>query len=224
MVRLELSGALLERLERAGWQRPTGEEEQPFVEHQVLVDLARRRRELKGVDQELYTLAQLLKLTGPYAPPPPERQRSAELEKILAGIALEQEKAEYERMTKGLGAASSNGLFGAGAASSSEQDLGLKMSADERAEWDAAKRELSAIINVLASMIGIGVAVYMVGGGYALGTRVGLALGGAFAIGAIEAYLYYRAFTRGDSKKQQPPSRQPLQPQAVPAALKSKMH
>ena len=73
-------------------------------------------------------------------------------------------------MTKGLGAASSNGLFGAGAASSSEQDLGLKMSADERAEWDAAKRELSAIINVLASMIGIGVAVYMVGGGYALGT------------------------------------------------------
>lgn len=94
-------------------------------------------------------------------------------------------------------------------------------------EWQEIRREVGAILNVGASMMAVGTAVWWVGGGrsyaavrlarlshrlrhlvvllltspvlsspFPLVQRLSLAMSGAVAIAVIEAFLYYRFFTR----------------------------
>jgi hypothetical protein len=85
-------------------------------------------------------------------------------------------------------------------------------------EWKDVRRQVGAIVNVGASMATVFTGVWWVGGGrsvqavsgsalvslsahsadlaFVLMQRLGLAMTGAFLIAAIEAFLYYRFFTR----------------------------
>lgn len=85
-------------------------------------------------------------------------------------------------------------------------------------EWAEVRREVGAIVNVGASMLAVGVAIWWVGGGRSYAEvrfsrscvrseganaefwlvlqRLSLAMGGAGLIGAMEGFLYYRFFNR----------------------------
>ena len=67
--------------------------------------------------------------------------------------------------------------------------------AAEAASWKLINQQLSSIINIFVSMLSIGVGVWWVGGGRSYAARLGLSLGGAVLIGAVEGFLYWRFFS-----------------------------
>ncbi|GAA6028607.1 hypothetical protein JCM8097_007307 [Rhodosporidiobolus ruineniae] len=176
--------------EKTGGDRKRQEER--TIPHEVLVKVSRWAKEEDIEDRDDYRLASLLRLTGVHAPPLLPREKSPELLAILADIQLQQDRASYASLTS-LSSASSSFLpmndpfdpthFGGPPKTVAE-------------EWKDIRREVSAIVNIGVSMFGVATGFWWVSGAYSYAIRLGLALGGALAIAAIEGFLYYRFFTR----------------------------
>ena len=73
-------------------------------------------------------------------------------------------------------------------------DYSAERTAAEAASWKLINQQLSSIINIFVSMLSIGVGVWWVGGGRSYAARLGLSVGGAALIGAVEGFLYWRFF------------------------------
>ncbi|BGP49558.1 hypothetical protein JCM10450v2_005452 [Rhodotorula kratochvilovae] len=163
-----------------------GAGEQPrTIPHELLVETstwARGRDDLD--DRDDFRLASLLRLTDVHAPPPPPRVKSPELLAILSSIQLTQDRAAYASLTSLLPAPHPSLVPLHDPYDPSALGTAAKSPAEE---WREIRRELSAIVNVGASMAAVGTAVWW---------RILLSLAGAIAIAAIEAFLYYRFFTR----------------------------
>ncbi|GAA5867869.1 hypothetical protein JCM8547_003400 [Rhodosporidiobolus lusitaniae] len=164
------------------------------VPHEVLVEVgkwARKQEDLADADD--YRLESLLRLTDVHAPPLAPRVKSPELLAILADIQLQQDRASYTSMTS-LAAPPHPSLNPMNDLHDPTRYGGKPKTAAE--EWKEIRREVGAILNVGASMLAVGTAVWWVGGGRSYAARLSLAMSGAVAIAAIEAFLYYRFFTR----------------------------
>ncbi|BGP17669.1 hypothetical protein JCM10213v2_005707 [Rhodosporidiobolus nylandii] len=160
------------------------------IPHEVLVKVSRwaKRDNLEDADQ--YRLANLLRLTDVYAPPLQPREK----------IQLEQDRASYATLTS-LAAPPHPSLIPLNDAFDPSRYGGKPKTAAE--EWKEIRREVGAILNVGASMLAVGTAVWWVGGGRSYAARLSLAMAGAVAIAAIEAFLYYRFFTRHSLEQQE---------------------
>ncbi|GAA6055218.1 hypothetical protein JCM3770_000720 [Rhodotorula araucariae] len=185
------------------------------IPHDVLVAVStwsRGRDDLANRDD--FRLASLLRLTDVHAPPPRPRVKSPELLAILSSIQLKQDRAAYASLTS-LRPAPHPSLvpvhdpYDPGA-------LGRRAKSPAE-EWREIRRELSAIVNVGASMAAVGTAVWWVSFGYSYVERILLSLAGALAIAAIEAFLYYRFFTRLSRETTKAPKRAAARGPAVKA-------
>lgn len=142
--------------------------------------------------------------------------QSPELEAILAQIQLSNDRKSYARMT-----ALSQPTYTSTLPMSDPHDraqLGLAPLTIQE-EWADIKKQLAAVVNVLASMAAVATAVWWVSGGRGVGEvsrcavllppfrdandptsmtpqRLALSMGGAIAISAIEAFLYWRYFSQ----------------------------
>ncbi|GAA5916001.1 hypothetical protein JCM6882_003492 [Rhodosporidiobolus microsporus] len=171
------------------------------ITHEVLLEVSRWARKedgLEGADD--YRLASLLRLTDVHAPPLLPREKSPELLAILADIQLQQDRMAYASLTS-LSAPPHPSLIPTNDLHDPARNGGKAKTVAE--EWKEIRREVGAIVNVGASMMAVGTAVWWVGGGYSYATRLGLAMSGAIAIAAIEAFLYYRFFTRNERETQE---------------------
>ncbi|KAH8925267.1 hypothetical protein BT69DRAFT_1279863, partial [Atractiella rhizophila] len=65
---------------------------------------------------------------------------------------------------------------------------------DAEEDWKVMKKEIGAVINVCASMVAVGVAVWWVMYQFGPEIKIVLSLLSAFTIGAIETFLYVRFF------------------------------
>ncbi|GAA5871218.1 hypothetical protein JCM3774_006827 [Rhodotorula dairenensis] len=174
------------------------------ISHHVLGEVANWAQAQDNLrDRDQYRLASLLRLTDVYAPPLPERVKSPELLAILADLQLRQDRIAYSSMTS----LSAPTLHRGGNAVVIPLDDPHDPAHSGRPpksvaeEWDEIRRELGAVVNVGASMLAVGTAVWWVGGGRSYAARLCLALAGAVAIAAIEGFLYYRFFTAMAAKK-----------------------
>ncbi|KAI5479228.1 ATPase, vacuolar ER assembly factor, Vma12 [Pseudohyphozyma bogoriensis] len=123
---------------------------------------------------------------------------SPELLAILSSIQLANDRAEYAAMT-----AVDRPVFTSSLPMRDQYDPAMRGGSAKTIaeEWKEIQREVAAILNVGASMAAVGTAVWWVGGGRSYAARLSLAMAGALAIAAIEAFLYYRFFTRHSSAK-----------------------
>ncbi|BGP41411.1 hypothetical protein JCM10449v2_005391 [Rhodotorula kratochvilovae] len=183
-----------------------GAGEQPrTIPHELLVETstwARGRDDLD--DRDDFRLASLLRLTDVHAPPPPPRVKSPELLAILSSIQLTQDRAAYASLTSLRPAPHPSLVPLHDPYDSSALGSAAKSPAEE---WREIRRELSAIVNVGASMAAVGTAVWWVSFGYSYVERILLSLAGAIAIAAIEAFLYYRFFTHLSREEAAAPKR-----------------
>ncbi|TNY19367.1 endoplasmic reticulum-based factor for assembly of V-ATPase-domain-containing protein [Rhodotorula diobovata] len=163
------------------------------IPHQVLVDVSSWARGADLTDRDDFRLASLLRLTDVHAPPPAPRGKSPELLAILSSIQLEQDRRSYASLTSLLPAPHPS-LVPLNDPYDSSSLRGPPKSPAE--EWRDIRRELSAIVNVGASVAAVATAVWWVSFGYSYLERILLSFLGALAIAAIEAFLYYRFFTR----------------------------
>ncbi|GAA5966690.1 hypothetical protein JCM8115_000254 [Rhodotorula mucilaginosa] len=171
------------------------------VPHPLLVDVSAWTKSHGTPEQrDHYRLANLLRLTDVYAPPLPERVKSPELLAILADIQLRQDRIAYSSMTS-LAPAPHPSLIPLHDPYDDPAHNGGGRTKSVAEEWAEIRRELGAIVNVGASMLAVGTAVWWVGGGRSYAARLCLALAGAVAIAAIEGFLYYRFFSALSAKK-----------------------
>ncbi|GAA5933555.1 TMEM199/VMA12 family protein [Sporobolomyces koalae] len=152
-------------------------------------DEVRAKLDLVG-GKDAFRLSSLLKLTNVDAPPLAPREKSPELVAILASIQLEQDRQDYAAMTS-LETPLHRSLLPL-----SDPHARSDKTTTVADEWSEIRKELSAIVNVLASMAAVFTGVWYVGFGYGPATRLGLSLMGAMTIAAIEGWLYYRVFSR----------------------------
>ncbi|SCV74971.1 BQ2448_8000 [Microbotryum intermedium] len=161
------------------------------ISHEALVKVSRWSK--TSQDSRRCTLASLLALTDVHAPPLKPREKSPELLAILAKIQLDQDRESYKAMTSTAPTPYYRSSF-------PMKDLhGLELvvrTTSEAEDWQLVRKQVSAIANVGASMGAVGTGVWWVGGGRTYAARLVLALTGAVLIGLIEAFLYYRFFTR----------------------------
>ncbi|GAA5999581.1 TMEM199/VMA12 family protein [Rhodotorula paludigena] len=170
------------------------------VPHEALVAVSRWANGAEGLeDRDQYRLASLLRLTDVYAPALPPREKSPELLAILAQIQLDADRRSYASLTS-LSPAPHPSLVPLHDPFDSTAYGGPPKSVAE--EWKEIRREVGAIVNVGASMLAVGTGLWWVGGGRSYAERLCLALAGAVAIAATEAFLYYRFFTRLAQAKQ----------------------
>ncbi|KAK9895305.1 hypothetical protein P389DRAFT_91035 [Cystobasidium minutum MCA 4210] len=148
-----------------------------------------------------YTLRELIRGSEVYIDPPKVQERSPELEAILAPIRLAQEQATYASFLS-----SSSSLLDRPSTHRDAFSLNNTETWDFRTashpnttvkqEWDAVRKELSAVANVLASMAAVATAVWWAAGTTALAQKTLMSLFGAIAIAAIEGFLYTRFFQK----------------------------
>ncbi|GAA5825013.1 hypothetical protein JCM11251_006063 [Rhodosporidiobolus azoricus] len=190
------------REERRADEKPGGKDgkaEACTVSHEVLVKVSRWAKDEKGLEcADQYRLANLLRLTDVHAPPLLPREKSPELLRLLSDIQLQQDRIAYASLTC-LAPAPHPSLIPTNDLHDPARYAGTPKTAAE--EWKEIKREVGAILNVGASMMAVGTAVWWVGFGYSYAMRLALAMAGAVAIAAIEAFLYYRFFTRDEREK-----------------------
>ncbi|GAA5904819.1 hypothetical protein JCM8208_001366 [Rhodotorula glutinis] len=158
------------------------------IPHELLVAVSTWARDARLDDQDDYRLASLLRLTDVHAPPPAPRVKSPELLAILSSIQLSQDRLAYASLTSLLPAPHPSLV------PPHTAHEGRHKSPAE--EWTEIRRELGAIVNVGASMAAVATAVWWVSFGFSYLERIALSFVGALAIAAVEAFLYYRFFTR----------------------------
>ncbi|GAA5939731.1 hypothetical protein JCM3775_001611 [Rhodotorula graminis] len=184
---------------------PLSSADAPFrtIPHDLLVAVSTWAKDANLDDRNDYRLASLLRLTDVHAPPPAPRVKSSELLAILSSIQLSQDRLAYASLTSLLPAPHPS-LVPLHAAAGAH-DGRLKSPAEE---WTEIRRELGAVVNVAASMAAVASAVWWVSFGFSYLERIALSFLGALAIAAVEAFLYYRFFTRA-SRAEPAPSPRP---------------
>ncbi|GAA5874083.1 hypothetical protein JCM16303_002683 [Sporobolomyces ruberrimus] len=145
-----------------------------------------------------YRLSSLLRLTEIVIIPLKPREKSPELLAILSSIQLTLDRESYSSLTS-LQTPSYRSLLPLRDPHASSKGGGGGETLGQ--EWNQIKKELSAIVNVGFSMVAVFTGVWYVGFGYSQATRLGLSMGGAFLIAAIEGWLYYRVFSRIEEGK-----------------------
>ncbi|GAA5972161.1 hypothetical protein JCM11641_002524 [Rhodosporidiobolus odoratus] len=166
------------------------------IPHEVLLTVSRWAKGQDGLeDPDQYRLSSLLRLTNVHAPALQPREKSPELLAILSAIQLDQDRQSYAALTS-LSAPPHPSLVPLNDLYDPARYGGQPKTVAE--EWKEIRREVGAILNVGASMLAVGTAVWWVGGGRSYAARLCLAMLGAVSIAAIEAFLYYRFFTRDE--------------------------
>jgi hypothetical protein len=148
--------------------------------------LGYERRIGKSLETSQYWLHELVRGSRIYTPPAlPEPTRNPELMARLERIRIAQENQEYARMVGHIVPAST--LPGGASAPITEAE-----------EWQQSKRQLTAIVNVLFSMVGVFVAVFWVTDMVTddLAYRVLWSLLASFIVAAAEIWLYVRYMDR----------------------------
>ncbi|GAA6062884.1 hypothetical protein JCM10212_002106 [Sporobolomyces blumeae] len=196
------------------FERAVNAQEERTIGHEAVVGISKWVRgegrdavqQVDGTEPDSYRLSNLLQLTEVYAPPIKPREKSPELLAILSRIQLEQDRVAYSHLTS-LDPPSHRSLLPLNDRHDPHQHpllSGGVAQPGERTvaqEWNEIKRELGAIVNVLASMMAVGTAVWWVGGGRSYAARLGLAMLGAVSIALIEGFLYWRFFSRLEAAK-----------------------
>jgi len=160
-----------------------------WIVHTTLVKVSKWNRG-RDTHDPAYTLRNLVKGSEVYIDPPVVKERSAKLEAILAPIRLAQEQASYADMMSPSAQPVPRNLDLHDTSSHWDFNTASHPRLTVRQEWEAARKELSAVFNVLASMAAVGTAVWWISGGYLLAQRVLMSLFGAIGIGAVEGLLY----------------------------------
>ncbi|CAO1636498.1 unnamed protein product [Sympodiomycopsis kandeliae] len=148
------------------------------IAHSKLIDLAETNKDL--------SLDTLLRGSKVWFPPKKQFARSKELEDRLAEIRKQQEYQSYQSMT---------------GHNDSHHHNNTNVALDQQ-EWIEIKRQISALVNIFFSAIGVGTATWWSLGEY---TRKEVKLSATLvtttAIVVIEAFLYARHFQRMTEKR-----------------------
>ncbi|KAK0553122.1 hypothetical protein OC845_001402 [Tilletia horrida] len=182
----------------------------PTIRHSTLIDLAQQIRiqQPQGIDLQQYTLYALMRDAQIYFAPKPKFVRSPELEKSLAAIRLAQEQAEFNSISSThnldplLPASKRNrySLFDVSAPTSSSPSsfkpplLSVQKLTPEQeaAEWAEANRQISAVINIVISMVAVATAAWWAAGSASVIWKTLVSLGLAIVVGIAETVLYAR--------------------------------
>lgn len=110
--------------------------------------------------------------------------QSAELESTLARIKQQQDEQAYREVIDKTASSAS-------------------ASHNEAQEWLEVRRQISALVNIFFSAMGVATAIWWSLGEYAqLHVKMSASFIGSMAIVAIEAFLYARHFTRMKEKRE----------------------
>lgn len=93
--------------------------------------------------------------------------QSPELLAILAEIQLAQDRASYARMTQP--ATNKSSLFPSMESTMNDMTMGSAQEVATAGDWNEIRRQVSAIVNVIASMATVATGVWWVGGGRSTG-------------------------------------------------------
>lgn len=171
------------------------------ISHAQLIDLSKLlKSQSPGLDHNHdsenddipTTLASLLQNTTIYIPPPPAPPaKSAEYKALMARLRAEEEAKSYERMlhspptretfAQRFPSAPAAFSLGATAAPASE---------DDELTYEEVHRQIILIINILISIVCVAVFVWVAARHWTVGKRLGMSMGGAFAIAVAEVAVY----------------------------------
>ncbi|KAL6707798.1 hypothetical protein ACN47E_003698 [Coniothyrium glycines] len=136
------------------------------------------------------TLDALLRNTTIYHPaPPPKKPQSPEYLALMARLRAEQEALSYERMLHPPPTRENFSQrfprapepFSLGSAQTIEED---------DVSYEEVHRQIILIINILVSVVAVGIFVWIAARYWTVGKRLGLALGSALAIAVAEVAVY----------------------------------
>lgn len=136
------------------------------------------------------TLSALLQNTSVYIPPPPpKKQQTPEYLALMARLRAEQEALSYERMLHPQPTRESFKQrfphapepFSIGSSQTVEED---------DISYEEVHRQIILIINILVSVVAVGIFVWVAARYWTVGKRLGLAMGSALAIAVAEVAVY----------------------------------
>jgi hypothetical protein len=136
------------------------------------------------------TLAALLSNTTIYTPPPPPAPtKSPEYTALMARLRAEEEARSYERMlhppptreTFSQRFPTADFSLGATAPLDSE---------DDDLSYEEVHRQIILIINILVSIVCVAVFIWVAARHWSVGKRLGLSMGGSFAVAVAEVAVY----------------------------------
>lgn len=143
-----------------------------------------------GLKSAPITLSRLLHNTSVYVPPPPpKKQQTPEYVALMARLRAEQEAQSYERMlhppptreTFSQRFPRAPVPFSIGSTQRMEED---------DVSFEEVHRQIILIINILVSVIAVGIFVWVAARYWTVGKRLGLAMGSALAIAVAEVAVY----------------------------------
>lgn len=178
---------------------PTIAEPQPGnpISHSQLIALSRLLKQLPASpDSEdeakvPTTLDALLRNTTLYMPPPPpKKQQSPEYHALMARLRAEEEARSYERMLHPPPTRETFTQRFPG--SRSHMPTGFSIGVDEvdDVSYEEVHRQVILIINVLISIVCVAVFIWVAARRWTVGKRLGLSMGGAFAVAVAEVVVY----------------------------------
>jgi hypothetical protein len=136
------------------------------------------------------SLASLLHKTTLYVPPPPAKPtQTPEYHALMARLRAEQEALSYEKM---LHPPPTRETFNQRFPSAPSFSIGStqRPSEEDELSYDEVHRQIILIINVLISIVCVAVFIWVAARHWSVGSRLGLSLGGSFAVAVAEVAVY----------------------------------
>ncbi|PWN35569.1 uncharacterized protein FA14DRAFT_172189 [Meira miltonrushii] len=166
------------------------------LSHQCLVDVASLSQD--GDNLSLNNLLRGAKVAIPIKPKP---ERSPALIEALRKIELEQQEKEYAAMMPSQSDKSLSFLDTFRSGGSGKSGYGKDNSNDDE-EWAEVRQQISAIINVLVSMVAVAVAVWWAGGTADPIWKTLVAMPLCFLVAIAETFLYWTYWENLKKKKE----------------------
>ncbi|KAH7143640.1 endoplasmic reticulum-based factor for assembly of V-ATPase-domain-containing protein [Dactylonectria macrodidyma] len=175
------------------------------ISHGQIVDLWRN---LRSQGDSAHSLEQLLRGAKVYVPPPPPKpEPSPQYKALMARLRRDEEARAYERMMNPHSAPetfhdrfpSAAHAFAEANKPTSAEDLG-----DDTISMTQTHREVTLILNFLASIAGVAGTLWVVARWWSTPARLFLTLGGSILVAIAEVVVYNAYLWRmGESKKKQ---------------------
>ncbi|KAK3689651.1 endoplasmic reticulum-based factor for assembly of V-ATPase-domain-containing protein [Podospora appendiculata] len=165
----------------------------PISHHQIVHLLTR----LKSEGRAEFSLEKLLKGSKVYVPPPPPKtEPSSEYKALMARLRRQEEQRAYERMTNPTqpmetfsqlfpGCANMAHSFAAANRPDRDEDVG-----GDDVTNDDVHRQLMLIFNIMVSIIGVAVTLWVLARWWSTPARLFLTMGGSLLVGVAEVALY----------------------------------
>ncbi|KAK7422798.1 hypothetical protein QQX98_001359 [Neonectria punicea] len=175
------------------------------ISHSQIVDL---RKQIKAQSDSAPSLEQLLRGAHIYAPPPPPRpEPTREYKALMARLRRDEEARSYERMLNPRSGPdafhdrfpSTAHAFAEANKPTSREDIG-----DDDVSFSQAHREVTLIVNFMASILGVAGTLWVVARWWSTSSRLFLTLGGSILVAIAEVVVYNAYMWRmGEAKKKQ---------------------